>query len=116
MVDCGLERVHEVECRLRAGFFSIVLNRGFNVDGGEGAKVNLHRLSSGVGFGLVSERLEVGGVCGSGDKGATSFEERGSEPAAVVVPSDEITHILTRRAVVAEVDLGVDERLEFVGK
>ena len=44
MADGGLERVHEVECRLRAGFLAVVVNRGLNVGGGEGAKVNLHRL------------------------------------------------------------------------
>ena len=55
MVDGGRERVHEVESYLRAGFVSVVIDRGLNVDGGEGAKVDLHRLSSGLGLGLVSE-------------------------------------------------------------
>lgn len=55
MVDGGRERVHEVESYLRAGFVSVVIDRGLNVGGGEGAKVDLHRLSSGLDLGLVSE-------------------------------------------------------------
>ena len=114
MVDGGLERFYEVECRLRTGLVAIVVNRSPDVAGGAGAKVDLHRLSSGVGSGLVSESREVGGVGVVGHRGATSLEERGSELAAVVVPPDQITHILTRRSEMAGVDLGVDECLEFV--
>ena len=116
MLDGGLQGVHEVECYLRSGFGSVVVNCGLNVADCEGAKVGLHRLKSGLGVRLVPEGSEVGGVCGAGDRGATSFEERVSEPAAVVVPSDQVTHILTCRSVVAKVDLGVDECLEFLGK
>ena len=55
VIDGGLEGVHEVECHLRAGFVSVVVNRGLDVDGGEGAEVDLQRSGSGVGLGLVSE-------------------------------------------------------------
>ena len=65
-------------------------------------------------MGSVSKRREVGGVGVGGDGGAGSLKDRGSELTAVVVSSDQITHILTRRSVVAMVDLGVDKTLEFV--
>ena len=87
---------------------------GLDVDGCEGAKVYLHRVSSGVGLGLVSERCEVGGVRVAGHRRATSFEERCSKPAAVVVPSDQATQVLSRRSQSAKVDWGVDKSLEFV--
>ena len=114
MLDGGLQGVHEVECRLRVGFVAVVVDRSLDVDDCKGAKVGLHRLKSGLGVRLVPEGSEVGGVCGAGDRGAASFEERVSEPAAVVVPADQLTHVLTRRSVVAKVDLRVHECLEFV--
>ena len=73
-------------------------------------------MSLGVGLGVVSKCCEVGGVGVADDGGAGAFEQGGSELAAVVVASDQFAYVLTRRSVVALVDLGVDEALEVVRK
>jgi hypothetical protein len=66
------------------------------------------------GSGLPGQALEIGVINGLCLCGCRSCKEKSSQLQTILIPSDQLTHVFTARAITALIDLIVDEILERV--